>query len=273
LFTYPPFLHLPTTQLGEAVEKDQEFWNHGTWREEEEADEDYTFEDQKDIVDSDFDASEDEEDNQPVEVFKRRKKSKASSSSRYVDPALKNRTAKGAVHNKTSNKRPKKQPVPAKQRTFRSSTKAKVAESNKSRQMKEKRLKTMSAARPLKKQEEKKLTQEELLIQAAYTEVANRRSLELMLRMEDDRKKTTGPQAPYTGKRIRYTSKSGQPNILTFEQFDAIPSIINSKAPPPPKVEYCAITGMKAKYRYLHNGSYIPYATLEAYKQLRAQSK
>jgi hypothetical protein len=42
----PPFLHLPTTQLGEAVEKDQEFWNHGTWREEEEADEDYTFEDQ-----------------------------------------------------------------------------------------------------------------------------------------------------------------------------------------------------------------------------------
>ena len=264
-----PSPHTRTTQLGEAVEKDKEFWDHGTWNEEEEVDEDYTFEDQKDIVDADFDDSEKDEDEAPVEVLKRRKKSKASTSSRYVDPALKNRTAKGAVHQKIANKRPKKAPVPAKQRTFRSSTKARVAESHKSRELREKKLKTMAKARPIKKYEEKQWTQEELLVQAAHTEVKNRRSLELMLRMEDDRKKLTGPKAPYVGKRIRYTSRLGQPNIMTFEQFDDFPKVINAVAPPPPKVEYCVITGMKAKYRDPKTGK--PYATLAAFKILRAQ--
>jgi vacuolar protein sorting-associated protein 72 len=171
------------------------------------------------------------------------------------------------VHKKVANKRPKKQPIPAKQRTFRSSTKARVAQSNKSRLLKEKKLKLLSASRPIKK-EEIKLTQEELLVQAAHTEVENRRSLELMLRMEDDRKKLTGPKAPYMGKRIRYTSKLGQPNILTFEQFDEIPRVINDVAPMPPKVEYCVITGMKAKYRDPKTNK--PYATMAAFKQLRA---
>ena len=107
------------------------------------------------------------------------------------------------------------------------------------------------------------------MIQAAHTEVENRRSLELMLRMEDDRKKLTGPKAPYVGRLIRYTSKLGETNIMTFEQFDEIPKVINDVAPPPPKVELCVITGMRAKYRDPKTGK--PYATLEAFKQLRAQ--
>jgi vacuolar protein sorting-associated protein 72 len=184
---------------------------------------------------------------------------------------LKSRTAKGAVHSKMANKRPKRAPVPAKQRTFRSSTQARVKESQHTRKLKTEKMKKMAAARPVKRQDVKRLTQEELLVQAAHTEVENRRSLELMLRMEDDRKKLTGPKAPYVGKLIRYTSKLGQTNIMTFEQFDELPKEINSIAPPPPKVELCVITGMRAKYRDPKTGK--PYATLDAFKQIRAAAE
>ena len=230
---------LLTLQLGEAMEKDKSFWEHGTWAEEEAVDEDYQFEDEKDIVDSDFDASEVDEDDGPVEIAKKkRKKTSSSSSSRYVDPALKARAAKRSVHKKIANKKPKFAPKIDKQRTFRSSTRARVAESDQARSAKSQRSKKLAASRPSKRVDTTiaRLTQEELLIQAAHTEVENRRSLELMLRMEDDRKKLTGPKAPYVGRLIRYTSKLGETNIMTFEQFDEIPKVINDVAPPPPKV-------------------------------------
>ena len=43
--------------VGEAVEKDKAFWEHGTWKDHEgdEEDLDYEFEEEEDIVDSDFD--------------------------------------------------------------------------------------------------------------------------------------------------------------------------------------------------------------------------
>ena len=55
-------LDTPRSQVGEAMDKDKSFWDHGTWKEEDEADEDYEFEDEKDEVDSDFDISEEDED-------------------------------------------------------------------------------------------------------------------------------------------------------------------------------------------------------------------
>ena len=255
-------------QVGEAQDKDKEFWGHGTWEEEDVEDKDYEFENEKDLVDSDFDDEEEEEDESFVQVAKK-KRSKASSSSRYSDPALKSKTARSGANKQIANKRPKRAPIPAKQRTFRSSTKARVKESQQTRKLQNEKNKKMAAARPTNKKETIRLTQEELLVQAAHTEVANRRSLELMLRMQDDKKKLTGPKAPYVGKLIRYTSRIGQPSIMTFEQFDELPKEINSIAPPPPKIEYCVITGMRAKYRDPKTGK--PYATLEAFKQLRAQ--
>ena len=34
-------LDTPRSQVGEAMDKDKSFWDHGTWKEEDEADEDY----------------------------------------------------------------------------------------------------------------------------------------------------------------------------------------------------------------------------------------
>ena len=273
-------LDTPRSQVGEAMDKDKSFWDHGTWKEEDEADEDYEFEDEKDEVDSDFDISEEDEDTAALHFESSRrgrgKKKVAGGGRGYVDPAqraaARKRAAAAGGSKKIANRKPKRVPVLARQRTFRASTQSRVAQSAAERKAANAKQLKISAARRARQGQivkEKRLTQEELLRQAAHTEIVNRRSLELMLRMEDDRKKQTGPNAPYVGPLIRFRSRIGEPNILTFEQFDEIPSVINAVAPPPPVTELCVITGMKARYRDPKTGK--PYANLAAFKQLRAQ--
>eukprot|EP00946_MAST-07B_sp_MAST-7B-sp1_P004767 g4767.t1 len=261
--------------VGEAMEKDKSFWEHGTWKEEDEADEDYEFVEEKDEVDSDFDDSEDSDEDVPVEPVRGRKKKAASGRRGYVDPAQRAAARKRAAASrskKVANRKPNRAPVPARQRTFRASTQSRVAESAAERKAASDKQRKIAAARrarqgpPVKVE---RLTQEELLRQAAHTEIVNRRSLELMLRMEDDKKKQTGPSAPYMGPLIRFRSRIGEPNIITFEQFDEVPKVINAVAPPPPEPEVCVITGMRARYRDPKTGK--PYANLAAFKQLRAQ--
>ena len=161
--------------------------------------------------------------------------------------------------------------MPEKQRIFRASTRSTVQKSEAERKLQIAKKKRALASRSAtgRRAEVEKLTQEELLRQAAHTEIVNRRSLELMLRMEDDKKTLTGPKAPYVGPLIRFRSRIGEPNVLTFEQFEEFPAVINSVAPPPPKPKICVITGMKANYRDPKTGK--PYANLAAFKQLRAQ--
>jgi vacuolar protein sorting-associated protein 72 len=260
------------------MDKDKSFWDHGTWKEEDAADEDYEFEDEKDVVDSDFDDAEEEEEEAPVESARRgRGKKKVLGGGRgYVDPAqraaARKRAAATVGSKKIANRKPSRAPVPARQRMFRASTQSRVAQSAAVRkaatakQLKDAAKRRARHGPPVKVE---RLTQEELLRQAAHTEIVNRRSLELMLRMEDDKKKQTGPNAPYVGPLIRFRSRIGEPNILTFEQFDEIPAVINAVAPPPPVTELCVITGMKARYRDPKTGK--PYANLAAFKQLRAQ--
>jgi len=54
---------------------------------------------------------------------------------------------------------------------------------------------------------------------------------------------------------------------LTFEGFNKLPPLLNSKAVPYPMPSKCEITGLPAKY--LDPKSKLPYTTLEAFKIIR----
>lgn len=59
---------------------------------------------------------------------------------------------------------------------------------------------------------------------------------------------------------------------LPPEQVDLMPEILQGydEAPAPPQKPVCAITGAPAKYRDPRTG--LPYATIEAFRQIRAKA-
>ncbi|GJP48606.1 hypothetical protein CLOM_g7899 [Closterium sp. NIES-68] len=118
-----------------------------------------------------------------------------------------------------------------------------------------------------KKEGERRWTQEEMLLEAAQTEILNREALEVMLAREEEvKRKAVVEKAIFGGPQIRFHSKDGK-NTLEFTKVTAMPPEINAKAPPYPAKPTCAITGLPAKYRDPLTGQ--PYATVEAFKVLR----
>ena len=114
----------------------------------------------------------------------------------------------------------------------------------------------------------KQLTQDELLRAASYTEIENKRKLEVMLQFQVDKRARAAPKAPYAGPLVRYHSSKKYGTRYTFTEVNKVPSVINSKPIPYPKRPVCAITGMPAKYRDPKTGLY--YSTLEAFQLIRA---
>ena len=169
---------------------------------------------------------------------------------------------------------PKNQPLAqaAKLRIFRASTALRVAESEDTRKKlteKQRKARLLRKVRPPITRDERK-TQEELLREAAHTAVVNRRRLQVLLRLQDDRRQRTGPPAAYRGPMISRRSRIGELSTVTFHHFDELPACINSVAKPPPPHPRCAVTGMKAKYRDPKTGKH--YTTLAAFKQIRAEA-
>ncbi|KAK9156794.1 hypothetical protein Scep_003368 [Stephania cephalantha] len=126
---------------------------------------------------------------------------------------------------------------------------------------------TMKPIKRKKEGEEKRLTQEEMLLEAAQTEIMNLRNLERVLAREEEvKKRAVVHKEVYSGPLIRYLSKNGQSflefsNGSSFEsELCTTPSEYESKA-------VCAITGLPAKYRDPKTG--LPYATKEAFKIIR----
>lgn len=254
------------------MDKDKSFWSHDTWTDDRE-DLDYNFEDEEDVVDSDFDDPEEAEDTGPAaEDTKRGSRSRKKGAQRggYVDPVERARArAARAARKSAANRKPRRAPVAARQRVFRASTAAKAAASNATRKLKSEKSRIMAAKRRANMKTEQVLTQADLLQRAARVEVENRRSLEIMLQLEQDKKKVAAPKARARGPRIHIRRSLRNPETVTFLGYDSIPSVINSTAPEPPKPVRCAITGLPAKYRDPKTGK--PYATLEAFRQIRAQ--
>jgi len=119
------------------------------------------------------------------------------------------------------------------------------------------------------REEDRELTQEELLAEAVETEKLNRQSYLELVRLEETKKAPPPKRPTKKGPCVVFTSKGGQ-QLLSFtephlpEEFAPQQDI--SRPGSPPK---CAITSLPARYRDPLTGSY--YATVEAFKQLREQ--
>ncbi|PWA91396.1 sequence-specific DNA binding transcription factor [Artemisia annua] len=126
---------------------------------------------------------------------------------------------------------------------------------------------TMKPIKRKKEGEEKKITQEEMLLEAAQTEIMNLRNLERVLAREEEvKKRAIVHKAVYTGPQIRYLSKDGN-SYLEFTNGVSFKSQIPTRSTPYPEKDVCVVTGLPAKYRDPKTG--LPYATKEAFKIIR----
>ncbi|KAL0720956.1 hypothetical protein Bca4012_035555 [Brassica carinata] len=115
--------------------------------------------------------------------------------------------------------------------------------------------------------EEKRMTQEEMLLEAAQTEIMNLRNLERVLAREEEvKKKAIVHKAVYKGPQVRYLSKDGC-NYIEFCNGATFSSEISTKSVPYPEKAVCVITGLPAKYRDPKTG--LAYATMDAFKAIR----
>mmetsp|Transcript_28631 Transcript_28631/g.80639 ORF Transcript_28631/g.80639 Transcript_28631/m.80639 type:complete len:350 (-) Transcript_28631:331-1380(-) len=267
--------------LEDEGEEDEEFWNQDAWQEEG-ADDDYQSEsDEEDVVDSDFSDKEESEDDGEVEVRAERRR-----------PALKppgtkkpvrrqpGGTAKPPVVPRSTSTGAKVQtrtavtaagPAP---RMLRQSTKQRTAEAYREQEEKEKeRLEREKRLKKKPKVEEKTLTQEELLAEAARTEIDNIASLEKMIAREEATKaRALATKQKYPGPLIKYRSfRDREESKVTLTLLNMkLPSYMRQKARSSPMQPKCTITGLPAKYRDPLTGQ--PYANLAAFKQLRQRA-
>jgi vacuolar protein sorting-associated protein 72 len=118
------------------------------------------------------------------------------------------------------------------------------------------------------KKVDKQFSQEELLAEALETEKVNQASLAEMMKLEEERKKIVAPKSKILGPRVITLSRA-KSHTVTFTDVDDLPAFLRAKAPPYPNQAMCVITGLPAKY--FDPVTQMPYATPEAFKQLRAK--
>jgi hypothetical protein len=129
----------------------------------------------------------------------------------------------------------------------------------------------------------KKLSQSESLIQAAKTTVENLLSLDALLseKRDDDANGTGGGKGGFSGTGgavkvkgfsigtplLRFLSKRGQADTLTFTEVDDFPRSIKSSSDNTNVPSKCVVTGKIASYRDPLSGT--PYADVDAYKMIK----
>jgi len=259
-----------TKLVDEEESADNLFWNQAAFQDEaEEEDNDYAFKDQKDIVDSDIDLSEDDQPDESTEIVREKRK---RSTRAYREPTIK------ATAQRKSSKRKKHatRVVTANPRSeavgLRSSTKTKSEVARKIREadaaiqaQAEKRRAAAGRSIP-----PPRLSQEDMLLEALETAQENKLSLRRLLSVEASKKQNRAPRSGYLGPIVRFHSRKSNPRVhtLTFTDVDHFPPAINQQhckyRKRPTK---CAITGLPAKYRDPQTG--LPYANLTAFRELR----
>ncbi|PHU17043.1 SWR1 complex subunit 2 [Capsicum chinense] len=247
-----------TKLLDDELEEDELFWNQEALKDEEN-DVEYEEEGEAvDVFDSDFDEDESEPDeegeNEPVDRTQKKK--------RLIYPGKPSAKKKKKMKNLTkSGKEPQENEealdpsTPSEhhdthddteaERTLRKSTRTAVVVKQAEREAI--RAAMQATAKPVKRKkegEEKKMTQEEMLLEAAQTEVMNLRNLERVLAREEEVKKKA-----------------------IFVNGASFNSQISTTAPPYAQKAVCAVTGLPARYRDPKTG--LPYATKEAFKVIR----
>ncbi|KAM3235019.1 SWR1 complex subunit 2 [Capsicum annuum] len=270
-----------TKLLDDELEEDELFWNQEALKDEEN-DVEYEEEGEAvDVFDSDFDEDESEPDeegeNEPVDrTLKKKRLIYPGKPSAKKKKTMKNLTKSGkepqeneeALDPSTPSEHHDTHDDTEAERTLRKSTRTAVVVKQAEREAI--RAAMQATAKPVKRKkegEEKKMTQEEMLLEAAQTEVMNLRNLERVLAREEEvKKKAIVHKAVYNGPLIRYISTNGS-TYLEFVNGASFNSQISTTAPPYAQKAVCAVTGLPARYRDPKTG--LPYATKEAFKVIR----
>ncbi|XP_060184626.1 SWR1 complex subunit 2 isoform X2 [Lycium barbarum] len=235
-----------TRLLDDELEEDELFWNQEALKDEEN---DIEYEEEGeavDVFDSDFDEDEPEPDDEGEKEPDERERTKK----RLIPPGRPSAKKKKKKKNLTkSEKEPQEneeapdQSTPSEhhdahddteaERTIRKSTRTAVIVKQAER---EAICAAMQATKkPIKRKkegEEKKMTQEEMLLEAAQTEVMNLRNLERVLAREEEvKKKAIVHKAVYTGPQIRYISTNGS-TYLEFVNGASFSKQISTTSPP-----------------------------------------
>ncbi|KAM7273983.1 hypothetical protein ACFE04_028647 [Oxalis oulophora] len=262
--------------LDEEIEEDDVFWNQDALKDEEE-DNNYEQEQEAaDVFDSDFDQDEtepeDAAENDGEErrtrkrlvypgrpVIKKKKKKDLSELDYKVDGEEDSVKEYNDVDHHDDGEGEK---------TVRKSTRTAVVVRQAERDAI--RAAIQATSKPIKRKkegEEKKMTQEEMLLEAARTEIMNLRNLERVLAREEEiKKKAIVNKAVYSGPQIRYLSKNGC-SFLEFSKGASFESEFATGSGTYPDKAVCAVTGLPAKYRDPKTS--LPYATKEAFKIIR----
>eukprot|EP00775_Hariotina_reticulata_P013687 gene13687-13809_t len=142
--------------------------------------------------------------------------------------------------------------------TLRKSTRERVEVAQKEREHRDQLAR--SVRRPHKQGDYRVLTQEELLAEAARTELENLASLKQLLAQEEETKRKANV------KKQRF----GGPLLLNTLQCFGMKApkwLQPQRAPPPPAKPICAITGVSARYKDPLTGHY--YSSVAALRELR----
>lgn len=268
--------------VDDELETDEQFWGQEVFKEEEN---DYEYEQEGEAVDefdSDFDDDEPVADEEPAEAEERtvkkkkfllgtgkdvKKKSKKKVlSSLEISPET---AEDSAQESKPAHSKDQETAIDLEvEKTVRKSTRTAVIVRQAEREAIQAAL--QASIRPVKRKregEDRRMTQEEMLLEAAQTEIMNIRHLEKMLAREEEvKKKANTNKSVYSGPLIRFYSKDGK-NTLEFTNVSTFPSAVFSKSAPYPEQSVCVITGQPAKYLDPKTG--MPYATKEAFKIIR----
>ncbi|CAB4271713.1 unnamed protein product [Prunus armeniaca] len=266
--------------LDEEIEEDEMFWNQEALKEDEE-DGNYEAEPEvADEFDSDFDEDEPDpdegvENNEAEERVQTKKRlifpGKQSSKKKKKKKVLTELEKESKVENEKSSQPEHHHDAPEEgegERIVRKSSRTSVIIRQAERDAIRAALQaTMKPIKRKKEGEEKRMTQEEMLLEAAQTEIMNLRNLERVLAREEEvKKRAIVHKAVYTGPQVRYFSKDGC-SYLEFSRGLSFQSEISTTTAPYPEKAVCAVTGLPAKYRDPKTG--LPYATKDAFKIIR----
>ncbi|XP_037460967.1 SWR1 complex subunit 2-like [Triticum dicoccoides] len=274
-----------TKLVEEEVELDEAFWGQEALKEDEEDDNYQEEQDAGDVFDSDFDEDEPQPDDDPEKEVSERlpiKKrlvfpGKTMKKMKAKKKKKKNKVIKLEDDEGIDDKNPdkttssKQSDVPDEwesEKTIRKSTRTSVIVRQAEREAI--RAEKKATAKPIKKRkegEEKRMTQEEMLLEAAETEIMNMRNLERVLAREEEvKKKAVVQKAVYEGPTLRFHSRDGE-SRLEFINGASFGSELCTTSTPYPEKSVCVVTGLPAKYRDPKTG--LPYATMAAFKIIR----
>ncbi|GAX76865.1 hypothetical protein CEUSTIGMA_g4311.t1 [Chlamydomonas eustigma] len=284
----------------EEAKADESFWNQDFFAEEQ-ADDDYQEEHvSEDVPDSDFDEEADEDDDDDEdgkdEAEERPRKKALKPPGRAPAPRPKAKLEKvepkeeeeeefdynfnedeedeeGGKTKKRAKAGVTVSPAPAvayEAPSLRRSTIAKVTEAENERQWK------VQEHKPRKRKNKddnwRPMTQQELLADAARTEMENMASLKLLLAMEEETKRrATVVKKHYTGPIIKLQSTkvngSERTSLKVCNMHYPPLWLRRMRAPPPAPQPVCPVTGLPAKYKDPRTGQ--PFANAAAQQRLR----